>query len=220
MALLHVKELLMKHRTVNYAKYPAFKLAPATAQALKDLDWASQPVTTELNRVQVLKDFVNYAGSRHWKIKNFVRRYGWLGQEISVLKNIRLPADLEQAVAEQVQTFFKTTTAPIVRLQVIFNGTVVPLHKDLTRETSFVIPVLNHSGSYTRFYDSATPQLDGLVDPGQCYQVDHVEIVTPTLINTKKIHSVEFANIYTQLHPRISVTAKWPELTFEELTAR
>jgi hypothetical protein len=205
---------------LNYRTYADFELDVVSLHELNTINWKKLPVTTELNRWQVFQDFINHYKLRGWKLKNFINRYGIIGQQVCILKNIRLPAELDQRIKKQVNNFFNAAQDPVVRLQVIFNGTIVPLHKDTTRESSFIIPIMNHAGSFTKFYNYNNTQIgDGLVDPGACTCVDQVEIVCPTLINTKKIHSVEFANQYTINNPRISITAKWESCNFQELVS-
>ena len=194
----------------NYIEYPSFELSPENLYKIQNLNWEQLCVTTELTKWTVFEKFVRHSYLCNWKAINFIKRYGIFGQHISTLKNIRLPDEIEQEICQQVKHFFNINSSPVVRLQVVFGGKIVPMHTDPTRELSFIIPIMNHANSFTRFYQTGkVEKFDGLCDPGNCVCVDQIEILVPTLINTKQIHSVEFNNIYTKTSPRISITAKW-----------
>jgi hypothetical protein len=148
---------------------------------------------------------------------DYLAYYGWMLGRVATVKNLRLDLDLEQRVVEIVQKHFNCNESPGVRLQVIFGGEILPLHTDITRHASLVIPISNHHGARTNFYQAVRPVSPALPNPKQCLCIESIVIDKPTLIDTDCIHSVVSETPITENNPRISLTAKWANTKFREL---
>lgn len=148
---------------------------------------------------------------------DYLAYYGWMLRRIATVKNLRIDAGLEQQVVDMVQKHFNCSESPVVRLQVMFGGEMLPLHTDITRHASLVVPISNHHGTRTDFYRAMRPVDPALPNPKQCVCLESVEITKPTLIDTDCIHSVVSEKPITKHDPRISLTAKWTNTKFQEL---
>jgi hypothetical protein len=197
---------------IHYRAIPELQLAEDVQQRLERLDWRDLVLTTEANRTQVFKRMIR-AGN--WV--DYLAMYGWLLGKIGVVKNLRIDHDLEQAITKVIQNYFGCDEAPVLRLQVMFGGEMLPLHTDITRHASLIFPIANHHSARTNFYESMTDFDPGLPNPMQCMCVESTVITTPTLINTDSIHSVVYLEPITEQCPRISLTAKWANTKFRDL---
>lgn len=175
--------------------------------------WHQLPVTTEANRFQVFRRMIRTRDN--WL--DYLAYYGWMLGRIATVKNLRLDTELEQQVVDTVQKHFHCRESPVVRLQVMFGGEMLPLHTDITRHASLVIPISNHLGARTNFYKALRSVDSALPNPTQCECVESTVISQPTLIDTDCIHSVVSDAPITKQHPRISLTAKWANTKFRDL---
>ena len=94
---------------------------------------------------------------------------------------------------------------------------MIPLHIDLTRSTSLIIPVLHRTQAKTNFYSLNTmPNNRGMIEPTDCKLLSSIIIdQVPALLDVDEIHAVTYdKNILTPDHPRVSVNLKWPETKF------
>jgi hypothetical protein len=196
----------------HYQVIPELQLAEDLQQRLECLDWRELAVTTEANRKQVLKRMVK-AGN--WS--DYLACYGWLLNRVGVVKNLRIDHDLEQKIIKVIQNYFGCDEQPVLRLQVMFGGAMLPLHTDITRHASLIFPIANHRSARTNFYESMTDFDPALPNPMQCMCVESIVITAPTLINTDCIHSVVYLEPITEQCPRISLTAKWANTKFQDL---
>lgn len=183
---------------------------------LLDLSWNTLPITTQLTKNHVRKQIVLGVLKGRWNIQHFIRRYGLLGQRIAELRNLQLPRDLESQILLQIGELFDAKEKPIVRLQAMFDGFILPIHVDKTRSASLVIPVRHDVQSSTDFF-SSNDFYDQLVDPGSCEKICGIEITGPTLIDTTIPHSVSSSIKIPRSRPRISLTAKWQTCRFADL---
>lgn len=198
---------------VNYQAIPELQLPQDLQQRLVALDWRALTVTTEANRYQVIRRIIRSGVS--WF--DYLSFYGWFLGRVGTVKNLRIDPDLEQAIAQIIQSHFNCQETPVLRLQVMFGGEMLPLHTDITRHASLVIPVSNHASAITNFYESIQPVNPALPNPMQCMCIESTVISVPTLINTDCIHSVVYREPVTEPRPRISLTAKWADTKFQEL---
>ena len=197
---------------IHYQAIPELQLDSELQQLLENLDWQKLTVTTEANRKQVFRRMIR-AGN--WA--DYLAVYGWLLGKIGVVKNLRLDNALEQAITKVIQNYFECDEAPVLRLQVMFGGEMLPLHTDITRHASLIFPIANHLSARTNFYESMTDFDPALPNPMQCMCVESTVITVPTLINTDCIHSVVYIEPITKQRPRISLTAKWANTKFRDL---
>lgn len=198
---------------MNYICLPSLTLPEHLYKQLNDLDWQELDLTTELTKWTVLKFLLKNPRDAI----DYLRFYGLLLQQVGTLKNFLLPKKLETEISEYVHSKFSVAAAPILRLQVLYGGSIAPLHTDATREASLVFEVRNHQGSNTTFYQSDAANA-GLVNPTKC-QFDNSLIITqPTMLNTKQVHAVVYDyGRYTKYNPRVSLTAKWANVGYQTL---
>ena len=182
-------------------------------RSIELLAWQKLTVTTEVNRLRVFRRMINTGDN--WL--DYLAYYGWLLGRIATVKNLRIDHDLEQQVVDIVQQHFGCSEAPVVRLQVMFGGQMLPLHIDTPKHASLVIPIDNHKCASTNFYRALRPVDSALPNPQQCECVESVVIDRPTLIDTDCIHSVVYNEPITKQYPRISLTAKWMITGFRDL---
>lgn len=182
-------------------------------QQLKSLVWRQLPVTTDIDRLVVLRRMIRTRDN--WL--DYLVHYGWKLQRIATLKNLRIDRELEEQVVDIVQKHFGCSESPVVRLQVMFGGQMLPLHIDTPKHASLIIPIDNHSSASTHFYQALRPVDPALPNPLQCDCVESIVISQPTLIDTDCIHNVMHNAVVTKQHPRISVTAKWTSTKFSDL---
>lgn len=187
-----------------------------TKTDLLNLSWSSCLVTTKVTRSDIRKQVLLGAIKGQWSLHSFARHYGWFAQRIAKLRNLQLPSDIETRVCRQVTDLFNIKEKPVIRLQVMCDGYMVPIHVDKNRNTSLVIPVDHTSRCYTEFFTSHST-FDQLVDPSICEKVAGVSIVKPTLIDTTVPHGVSSPTKIFEYEPRISLTAKWQTCRFAEL---
>lgn len=191
-------------------------LDPDTRAQITNLDWTRLPITTAFSRAPVLYRILQGWVQGSWSPRSFFRSYGMWLQSVVTLLNLRVPDSLEQQIQHDLSGVFGSDREPVIRMQVIYHGNCVPTHVDATREVSLVIPVHNHAGSYTQFFQSSQPWQD-LADPTRCELSDQVEITAPTLIDTKVPHGVRCCRSLSRQAPRISITAKWCDVSYTDL---
>lgn len=177
------------------------------------LAWQQLTVTTEVNRLGVFRRMIRTGDN--WF--DYLAYYGWMLGRIATVKNLRIDHELEQQCVDIVKRHFGCSEAPVVRLQVMFGGQMLPLHIDTPKHASLVIPINNHEGASTNFYRARRPVNSALPNPRQCECVESIVIARPTLIDTDCIHSVVYDEPITKQYPRISLTAKWTATGFRDL---
>lgn len=178
------------------------------------LIWQQLTVTTEVNRLGVFRRMISTGDN--WLA--YLAYYGWMLERIATVKNLRIDADLKQQVVDLVRKHFHCRESPVVSLQVMFGGQMLPLHIDTPKHASLVFPIGNHAAARTNFYRALRPVDSALPNPRQCECVESIVISQPTLIDTDCIHSVVYDVSITKRYPRISLTAKWSATNFQDLT--
>lgn len=176
------------------------------------LDHKNLPITTSSSKLNTTKMIFKGWIRGNYKLRGFQHLYGTLGQNLASIENYALPEDLEKKVLSEINLKFSSTEVPIVRLQRIHSGVCVPIHIDMTRHSSLIIPLANHDGSITQFFKYTGSQ-NQIIDPLQCEHWKKVEINVPTLIDTKVPHNVVLLGHAV----RLSLTVKWPNTSFKDL---
>lgn len=182
-----------------------------------NLDLSDLVLTTTLNRWVVIKELVK---SRDFNLLDYCKQYGFFFEKIGVINNYCLPPSIATAVAKHYKKYFGTINEePIIRLQVMYGGTQIPMHIDLTRSVSLIIPVANHSSAVTNFYSASRSLARGLINPADCKLSNSVTISKyPALLDVDQVHSVNYdLKSLTKTEPRISLNLKWPTVKFNEL---
>lgn len=190
-----------------------FKLPKKIQQALESIDWKILPVASKFTKIQFLKMLI-----KNKILINGLVHYGILLQDASTLVSTRLPQDLEKLVRQYIEKKFGSllATEAIIRLQVVYGGKVVPIHIDLTRQSSIVYPIKHQHISSTLFYNCKKVNTRELIDPKKCTLYDEVSVTDmPVLLDTNVPHAVKYTkNLYTYDDPRISLSIKFEKLTF------
>jgi hypothetical protein len=169
-------------------------------------------ITTSSSKLNSIKSILKgYLGRQH-KLQGFQKIHGIFGQNLASIENYALPKDLEKNILSEIMILFGTDEIPVVRLQRIHGGNSIPIHIDMTRHSSLIIPLEHHDNSITNFfkYNGVDCQL---IDPLRCEYWKSIEIDRPTLIDTKVPHNV----VLSKNTVRVSITAKWPNTSFNDL---
>lgn len=207
---------LFMYNTVPFCQVPLLSFSDKLQTKLLQLNWQDLAVTTGLSKKIIFKMILQGYATNKWSIWDFLKHYGFLLKKIPTLLNFKLPANVENEIQDQVIPYFSEARLPIIRLQVMYNGCFLPIHTDITRNASLVIPLLNHSGSWTKFYRYHGNSTQ-LINPGDCHCFSQVEITKPTLIDTTVPHSVVTNYCPPISAPRISVTVKWVDVKYQSL---
>jgi len=193
-----------------------WKLSSTLVNQLQQLDWKQLPVTSLINRPTLAKMILQGWSKKEYTLRGFFQSYGLFLQNTANLFNLKLPTDIENNVIDHFHKRLPGVPIPIFRIQAIFNGHCVPIHRDKTMRASMVFPLSNHQGSWTRFYSSSCANRH-LIDPATCMLTHQVEITQPTLLNVDICHDVWSSTMYTKHTPRLSLTAKWPNTSYQQL---
>jgi hypothetical protein len=195
-----------------------FNLPSDILKELKNLNWHNLELSTSF-------DYKNYLHSA-WTagfLFNFLLHYKGNPLNAGCVKNFVLPAELSAGIKLELDKILskEIVDQAIIRLQLIYGGTGLPLHVDPTRSASIVYPVSHPYYSETRIF-SQNKNLNsrGLKDYQKCCLKDMIEINDqPVLIDTDQPHDVWYAkNIYTEKQPRVSLTVKFETVKFDQLT--
>ena len=190
-----------------------FKLDKTLEQSLQNIDWKVLPVTTKYNKSKFLRMLI-----KNKICFNGLLHYGWCLQKVGNLISLRLPDKLEKNIRQQIKNEFGSLLSreAVIRLQICYGGEIIPIHIDLTRQSSIVYPITHEYNSFTVFYSCENVNTRELIDPKKCEFLDKVSIAdSPVLLNTNIPHSVNYdKNIYTHENPRISLTIKFEKLNF------
>ena len=153
----------------HYLPVPDLKLPTNLQQQLEKIDWRKLTITSEANRWQVICRMIKIR-KKNWI--DFFNFYGWLLGDIGTVKNLRIGAELSDPISKLIQTYFGCRETPILRLQVMFGGKILPLHTDITRHVSLIIPISNHTVAHTNFYKSSQEFSPELPNPRHCQRVE------------------------------------------------
>lgn len=177
------------------------------------IDWRSLRVTSQTNKRMIEAKIFDICHNNQLVLNGFTKHYGSGLQCIANLYNLELPQVLEAQIISAIESIWPKLPSPVIRLQVIEQGTVIPIHIDKTMHASMIIPVSGHDGSLTRFYAGEIFD-DNLADPASCHLIDVVEVDQPTIINTDVWHDVCLAGAEQR---RISITSKWSNYAYDEI---
>jgi len=202
---------------MNYTLAPALVLPSELKNEIESLNWSKLPLAFRADRQLFLKNFIKAKKYTSWtSIRGLQRWYGFFAQNVGTIDNYHLPDTLLSKVQTHYNQFFnQLDEQPIIRLQIIYGGTLIPLHIDLTRSTSLIIPIKHDIQANTNFYKSAiSTSVKGMVNPDDCVLTNSIIInCTPALLDVDQIHSVTY-NKLTRKSPRISINLKWPTTKF------
>jgi hypothetical protein len=196
----------------NYKLINDLKLSESIIAYVEHTPWVDMVYTTVFDRQHVINKYLKIHPAEYL---DFARVYGFLMQKIGSLVSTKLPFDMESEVRKELADFFDKTTAESakIRLQVLFSGSIFPLHIDQLTHASIVYPVMHETETHTNFYqhDNYDKLPRGIINPAGCKLIDSVQIKNvPVLLNVDKIHSVTYeAGTLLTCRPRLSITIKW-----------
>lgn len=185
-------------------------------QKISTQPWQELKSTSGVDAWSALKIVVKGAIKKDWSLSDFFRTYGFALNQVVDLRNLQLLAEHENEVLTEIQKTWPQIPRPIIRLQVLHSGIWLPIHIDATRTASFVIPISSHEHSITQFYRSSG-LMQQLVDPSRSTLFDQIEILRPTLIDTKVPHAVKCQKPLVKINPRMSLTIKWEQYMYKDL---
>lgn len=161
-------------------------------------------------------------GFSWFEIVKWFKSYGWMFSKTGTLTTYKLPPDIECRVIDFLKNSVDSSADKnlFIRLQVVYDGSVVPLHVDPTRSASIIYPIDHSQPALTKFYKTNSVARRLLFNPVQCEEVDNVLIKhDPVLLNVDQIHSIEYAaGSITKSTPRISLTLKWENRSVDEIS--
>jgi hypothetical protein len=201
----HKTEMMLYHRFEN------FRLPHAIESGLKALDWQSLPVSSSYTVTEWVKQAIERGIL--WQSLDF---YGWRLQHIGSLKSCQIPDQIEHQIRSEMRSRYgnKLAEAASIRLQVVYGGSIIPIHTDLRRESSIVYPILHRNPSATSFYRYPQHIDQGMIPPKQCQYIDSVCIDTcPTMLDVNVPHAVLYRpGSFTKEQPRVSLSLKFSDL--------
>ena len=203
-----------------YKTLTDFELPSDIVSDIKNLDQGQLEAAMISDRFFYIK-VLREEGFSWFEIVKWFMSYGWLFSKTGTLSTYKLPLDIEHRISEFLKNSVDSSADQnlFLRLQVIYNGSLVPLHVDRTRSASIIYPIDHSQPAVTKFYKAIGQARRGLCDPTQCEQVDSVLIKhIPVLLNVDEIHSVEYtAGSITKDCPRISLAIKWENRSAAEI---
>lgn len=190
---------------------------------IKSLSFTTLELATRYDRNNYIKSLRHYHKLSWWQIIKWANYYGWFFSKAGVIDSYRLPIEIENKILLELAKFFgdKVIQDCVVRLQVVYDGEIIPLHIDITRTSSIIYPVSHTGLAYTVFYqrNKAISSKEQLFNPTECQEVNRICINdVPVLLDTTKIHSVQYKDTkLTKNNPRISLSIKWKTLKIDQI---
>lgn len=207
---------------MNYKLAPGLVFPTNLKNKIKSLDWSTLPLAYRADRLVFLKEFIRAKKYTSLSaIRGFQKCYGFFAQNVGTIDNYHLPEDLLSQVQNHYSQFFDhLDEQPIIRLQIVHGGNLIPLHIDLTRSTSLIVPISHLAPARTNFYTSPdAPTSRGMVDPTNCQLTNSIIIDRiPALLDVDQIHAVTYdKHTLTRESPRISINLKWSSTKFSTI---
>jgi hypothetical protein len=197
-----------------YHNITNFKLSSQLEHQLFCIDWKSLPIATVFGR----KEFLYNSYVNHFMFDAF-KYYGLVLQKIGTMVSPKLPDKLEWDVRNEIKQQWGELLCNevIIRLQIVYGGTCIPIHIDKTRNSSIIYPILHPHASSTEFYEYNGPDIRGVLSPRWCKLTQQVIIdKTPVLLDTRSPHAIRYSRgTYTKKDPRISLSLKFEKLDFQ-----
>lgn len=205
-----------------YLKLDDFVIDEDIVEHLRDMDISKLPnLRTKFGPWYYLRKML--AKGRWWQSR---KDYGWFCQNTSEMRSLKIDDDLTERIRQRVRELVGHDLAQeaVIRLQLMYSGSIIPHHIDMTRQASLVYPVLHDRPSVTEFYHSQYnngQERDFVgVEPPNRPAVSFSIETKAVLLNTNIVHAVRYAkNAYTLDHPRRSITIKWEHKDFSQITA-
>ena len=196
----------------NYKLVNDFKLSESLITDIKHMPWVDMVYTTVFDRQHVIDKYLKFRPAEYL---SFAKTYGICLQKIGSLVSTKLPSNVEHEIQQKLIAVFDKQTADSakIRLQILFSGSIFPLHIDQRTSASMIYPVSHLTETSTNFYhhDEVDKLPRGVVNPAGCRLIDSIQINdVPVLLNVDSIHSITYkSGTLSKLNPRLSITIKW-----------
>jgi hypothetical protein len=141
-------------RSFYYQTLPNISLSNDIVAAVKKLPWqrmAKKDIYENLNWHDL--EYNTSMGVPEDLRSQYQSFYGLENKLIGTMFNFELPAEIEQEIRSQWTFLTEFDDQPIIRLQIVCGGSMIPVHVDITKTTSLIFPVANHKNCFTQFYE-------------------------------------------------------------------
>jgi hypothetical protein len=141
-------------RSFYYQKLPNISLSNDIVDAVKKLPWqhmAKKDIYENLNWHDL--EHNTSMGVPENLRSQYQSFYGSENKLIGTMFNFELPVEIEQEIRSQWTFLTEFDDQPIIRLQIVCGGSLIPVHVDKTKTTSLIFPVANHQNCFTQFYE-------------------------------------------------------------------
>ena len=141
-------------RSFYYQKLPNISLSNDIVDAAKKLPWqhmAKKDIYENLNWHD-LENNTSMGVPENLR-SQYQSFYGPENKLIGTIFTLQLPVEIEQEIRSQWTFLTEFDDQPIIRLQIVCGGSLIPVHVDITKTTSLIFPVANHQNCFTQFYE-------------------------------------------------------------------
>ena len=141
-------------RSFYYQKLPNISLSNDIVDAVKKLPWqrmAKKDIYENLNWHDL--EHNTSMGVPENLRSQYQSFYGPENKLIGTMFNFKLPVEIEQEIRSQWTFLTEFDDQPIIRLQIVCGGSLIPVHVDVTKTTSLIFPLANHQNCFTQFYE-------------------------------------------------------------------
>jgi hypothetical protein len=199
---------------MHYCTLENFCVSQQLNNDLAGLPWQSLELASAYTR----SDWLRQAYQRGILLQS-LGAYGWIMQDVGTLLSYSIPPGVEHKIRNELQQRYGSefSAAASIRLQIIHGGSIIPIHTDLNREASIVMPISHRRPSITAFYKCVNHEVRGMMPPDICEYTGGVSAdVYPVLLQVNVPHAVVYSRgAYTQNSPRISLSLKFQNLDFD-----
>ena len=141
-------------KSFYYQPLPDVSLSNDIIDAIKNLPWqtmAKRDIYENLN-------WHNLGKSTSTVVPENLRSeyqsfYGIENKLVGTMFNFELPVEIEKEIRSQWKFLSHFSDQPILRLQIVCGGSMIPVHVDVTKATSLIYPLANHENCFTQFYE-------------------------------------------------------------------
>ena len=141
-------------RSFYYQTLPNITLSDDIINAIKTLPWqtmAKRDIYENLNWHDVSNN--TSIGVSENLLPDNQSFYGIDYNLVGTMFNFELPIELDKEIRSQWKFLSHFNDQPILRLQIVCGGSMIPVHVDVTKTTSLIFPLVNHENCFTQFYE-------------------------------------------------------------------
>lgn len=200
-----------------------FEFTPDLIKKIKSLATGNLEIATRFTGSRVFKILKNQHKLSWFSIvKDWALSYGIFFSKCGTMDSLKLPTDINDQILNQLQLKFDKSVIDDceIRLQAVYGNQILLPHIDLTRTTSLIYPLSNHSDACTMFFDISR----SIKSHEQIFRLSEIKKNTqvtidqyPVIMDVKKIHAVCWPIPIARDNPRLSLSIKWKTLTIEEI---